>query len=576
MVGRKLAGVLALGTILLCALPAPAGAGLRAYVDRNPVGLDQSFTLTLESSEDLGGSPDLSALRQDFQVLGQSKSTSIQFINGNTSRKTQWQISLMARHSGRLRIPPIRVGGEQSAPLTLTVTASSQAQAAPQRGDLFLQVSATPRSVYPQQQIIFTVRLFSAVNLANGATLSAPKLRGGADAVVEKLGKDHDYQTVRNGMGYDVVERRYAIYPQKSGRFEIAPVVFNGDIVQSGGGFFGFGVLNPNTHHRRIRSRATAISVKPIPAAFHGSQWLPAHDLELAEHWSRTPPTFTVGQPITRTLALMADGLTAAQLPPFGGGSIAGLKQYPDQAMLKDTKDRNGVTGIRTEKTAFIPTRAGSVTLPSIAIPWWNTATNKMEVARLPSRTIKVAAAPGAGAPKRLTAPAPSPAQGTLTAAPIRRTALPSPADAHGRWQWIALVLAIAWIGTLTLWWWRSRRRTSSRAPAVGGDEPLRRLERELRTACLANDAPRTKTALLTWARRRWPDRPPVNLIALARRCEPELADALVSLDRALYAPGRTTWAEGNALWQHFRRHKQAGDRRGTTRAEGLEPLYRN
>ena len=215
-------------TIVLLCGPGmlPASAALQASVDRNPVAEDESFTLTLESDEDINGAPDLSALQQDFDVEGQGKNVSLMIVNGATTRKTQWRIGLMAKRSGQLRIPPISVGGQRSQPLTVTVIAASQTQSAqPGGGALFLEVSAEPHSAYVQQQVIYTVRLYHALSLAGGATLSEPTLPGG-DAVVEKLGKDKEYQALRNGMRYDVIERRYAVYPQKSGDVDIAPLIF--------------------------------------------------------------------------------------------------------------------------------------------------------------------------------------------------------------------------------------------------------------------------------------------------------------------------------------------------------------
>lgn len=570
--------VLALG--LLCGgVPFPVWAALQAYVDRNPVAEDESFTLTLESNSDMDGSPDLSPLRRDFDVQGQGKSTSLNIINGSVSRKTQWQISLMAKHSGQLQIPSIRIGGEQTQPLSISVTPASQAQAAPGGGDLFLEVSVKPHTVYVQQQMIYTVRLYRAVNLANGSTLSEPTLPGG-DAVVEKLGKDKDLETVRNGMRYDVIERSYAIYPQKSGDIDIAPLIFDGDIVQSGGGggFFGFDPFAQRTRHKRLRSQTEHITVKPIPADFHSGQWLPARSLQLDQNWTPEPAKFMVGQAVTRTVAIMADGLTASQLPALKGAAISGLKKYPDQPALKDTQDSAGVTGLRTEKIAYIPSRAGNVTLPAIKIPWWNTVTDKMEVATLPARTFTVLPSStdnNVSPPPVPEVAAPAPAKQPTRVAKLTPATPPPPTI--DRWLWLAMLLGIGWLATVIVWWWRVHRADlQGESARAGKDESLHRLEKALEASCLANDAALTKGAVLAWARRRWPQHPPISLTAVARRCPEPLSAALIELDRSLYAQTGTTW-NGRRLWQQFTAHRvgkenqNKGDRR-----VGLAPLYRS
>lgn len=572
---RMMAMVVVMSGILS---PSPVWAALQAYVDRNPVAEDESFTLTLETSSDVNGSPDLSALRQDFDVQGQGKSSSIAIDNGAMTSKTQWQISLMAKHSGQLRIPSISVGGEQSQPMTITVTPASQARAAAGNGDLFLEVSVKPQTAYVQQQVIYTVRLYHAMNLASGSTLSAPTLPG-ATAVVEKLGKDKSFETRRNGMHYDVIERSYALYPQKSGSVDIAPLIFDGDIVQGGGGGFFADPFNQGIRHKRLRSQVEHISVKPIPTAFHGGQWLPARSLELDENWSPSPPKFMIGQAVTRTIAIMADGLTASQLPALDNGAIAGLKQYPDQPALQDTQGSAGVTGLRTEKIAYIPTQAGEITLPAVKIAWWNTATDKMEEASLPARTFSVLpASMGGNAPPPMPlVNSPEPAQ---QAAPLATTlppqALPQPSSTSDRWPWIALLLGLGWVATLAAWWWRARRGTVSIAPMPSkAEESLRSLEKELQASCLANDAARTKDAVLAWARRRWPRHPPISLTAVARRCPDSLFAPLIELDRALYAQTAASW-QGQGLWQQFAAHKTQKQDKTQDRDVGLEPLYRS
>lgn len=583
MVNKRMRRLAAAAVMLLCGLgPLPALAALRAYVDHNPVAQDESFTLTVESDGDVDGSPDWSPLKRDFDLQGQSRNTSLSIINGSMSRKTQWMISLIPKRTGRFQIPPISVGGERTQSLSVTVTAASQAQAQQPGGDLFMEVSAEPATAYVQQQIIYTVRLFHAVDLGSGATLSKPDLPDG-NAVVEKLGKDKSYQSVHDGVRYDVIERRYAVYPQKSGEVDIAPVEFDGDIVEGGGGngLFAFGIdpFNQRTRHKRLHSRAVHITVKPIPPAFHASQWLPARSLQLEQSWSPDPPKFEVGQPVTRTLTVLADGLTSSQLPALGGSAVSGLKRYPDQPSLKETQSDDGITGLRTEKTAYIPTRAGTITLPEIRIPWWNTTTDKMEVATLPARTFTVAPAatgnntapppaPAAAAP----APA-SPAQASPATAAVLSPPPTPPRATPGHWPWIALLLGIGWLATAAAWWRHARRRTVRMGAAQREDESLRRLEKALKTSCLANDAAQAKDAVLAWARRCWAEHPPMTLTAVARRCPGPLGDALAELDRALYAQSGSAW-RGETLWRHFSSYKPSGMDDEKKQAGGLEPLY--
>ncbi|HUW29319.1 MAG TPA: BatD family protein [Sulfuriferula sp.] len=565
----------------LCVLySTQSSASLQAQVDRNPVAVNESFNLTLQSSDNSSGEPDLSALKRDFDILGQSKSSSFQIINGQISHNTQWQISLTPKHAGQLQIPAISLGGQSSPPVSLTVTAASQADTAQQSKNLFVEVSAEPQTVHVQQQIIFTVRLYSALSLGDGSNLSDPEFPK-MDAVVERLGTDRPFQVVRNGQAYSVIERRYAVFPQKSGQFNSSPVVFDGSVVEEnqGGGGFMFNPFSQSTRHLRLNSKTIAFSVKPVPAGFDSSQWLPASKLQLEEQWSENPPKFTVGEPITRTLTITANGLTASQLPALDSSKIDGLKLYPDQPTLKDSQDGNGIVGTREQKIAFIPTRPGNVTLPAIEIKWWNVNTDKEEVARLPARSISILP----GSPNQVSAPPPTPTTPT-TEAPVP-SALPTNASqapgtsiatvAPGWWPWLSLLLGTGWLITLLAWWWQSRKKSSLTETNTAHEETLGQLEKQFKKACLANDASEAKTQLLAWAKQRWRQNPPASLTALARLCEPSLADAVTQLDRALYAQTQAHW-QGDALWQLFSQHKPVDIRIKTENSDALEPLYRS
>ncbi len=582
-------------TLISLLAATPALAAFQASVDRNPVAEGESFTLTLKSDENLGDDPDLSPLQQDFEVLGKSSGSSMQMINGSVTRSIHWQISLMPKHSGPSVIPAIKAGGQSTQPIVIGVTKADQAKAAQQSGELFVEVIAEPHSAYVQQQIMFTVRLHRAVNIGNGSSLSDPKFPG-MDAMVERIGEDRTYQTMLNGQAYAVTERRYAVYPQKSGQFNSEPVQFDGEIIEtSRGGGFMFNPFVQSSRYKRVNSKSISFSIKPAPAGLGGVQWLPASQLQLTEQWSENPPKFTAGEPITRTLTISAKGLSAAQLPALDGQNIDGLKLYPDQPVLKDNKDDNGISGVRTHKIAIMPTRPGSFILPAIEVKWWNVNTDKMEVARLPPREITVlagntnsgsanaantnqlpalAAGASPGAPSELTAPSPDIFSNTALAP----TGLADTKYSRGWWPWLSLILGTGWLATLILWWWQARKKQPSAKTGSGNEESARvksmaQLENQLKKSCMSNDAAQAKSKLLGWAKLRWPQNPPTSLTAMAGLCQQPLAGALNELDRALYAQNKDEW-QGEKFWELFSKHKPVNEAMQEGKSDSLEPLF--
>lgn len=536
--------------------PAIAVAATTARTDRSVVRSTDSFQVVFETDQEVSSRPDFGVLETDFDVLGTSQSTSVNIINGRMQRSARWIVDLMAKREGVLTIPPITIGNERSNALTITVQPGPAGGEA--AGDVLLEVEVDTETPYVQQQVVLTFRLLRAVPIGN-ASLTEPNISGG-DVIVERLGDDVSYETQRGGRRLAVIERRYALAAQNSGRITIEPFVFEARVV--GGSQSAF---DPFARGRivRARSEAVEIDVRPIPAGFAGPAWLPARQLFLVESWPDDAPEYRVGEPVTRTLTLQANGLGSSQLPEIGAGVPNGIRQYPDQPVLEDRVGDTGLVGSRQEKVALIPSSAGTLTLPAVEIPWWNTRTDRLEHARLPERTIEVVAAAGAPA-----APAPAP-QASDIDAPAPQ---PPPPGSATIWPWLSAGLAAGWLLTV-LAWWLTRRR--AREPAAQRVRPPseRRLVAGIRAACDGDDAEAARDAMLAWADHHWPGSRVHSLGELAARVGGDLQRALHELGRHLYGGGDGAW-RGASLRAAFDAHVRRRTARPARREPELEPLY--
>lgn len=556
------AWLLALGLLLWTGLT-PAATPITVQVEPDPVVVDESFRLIFSAEGKVDDDPDFAPLERDFQILGSTRSSNLSYVDGKMQRSSVWVLSVMAKRSGTLEVPPIAFGSDRSAAATVRVEEVDTAARANAPPLLLLEAQAEPGRVYVQQQVLLKVRLLRRVQLGDGS-LSKPST-GGTDAVVELLGKDRSYDLERDGVRWSVIERSFAVFPQQSGTLRIDPVVFEGQVVEGTSSYndpFGSRIVT-----RRLESQPVTIEVAPVPADATGRPWLPSRRLQLHEVWSDDPPEFEVGKPLTRTLAVLADGLMGSQLPELAPPLPDGLKQYPEAPVLDDLTGEEGIIGQRQEKMVVVATRAGRYTLPPVEIPWWNTQTNQLEVARLPAREVEVRPAPAGTPAPGQAAPAVSPAPGTpaqppgtaasQTAPPVAPVA-PAASPAEGAaalpqaegwagWPWLAAALGLGWLATGAAWW-RSRPRPGS---APGPARPGRFRTDRLRAACRSGEATAAKEALLTWAGETWPDRVPASLGELARRLPEPLAEAVRTLNQALYRPGEA-WREGEQLWQAF------------------------
>ncbi len=564
-----------IGLALLFIAASAAAAEITVKTDRNPVGLNESFELTFTAGGSVDDDPDFTPLQDDFDLLDQAQSSNISVINGHYRKTTSWTIHLMPRRAGISTVPPIAFGRDSSPPAEIRVAASPSGHNEQSTdADIVLEVEAKPANPYVQQQVIVAVRVLHRVEIAQ-ASLSEPELD---DAIVEKLGNDSRYQTQRNGLRYAVIERKYAVYPQHSGEAAIPPLELNAQIPtdQRPRAMFDDFFSRRMTHTRRVRSAPVSLQVRPIPETFTGKHWLPAKQVILKQQWSQTPPAIPAGEPITHTVSLTAEGATVSQLPEIGltnqtirstgGGEI---KQYPDQPTLEENKTADGLISRREEKTALIPSEAGDYTLPALTVPWWNTRTDRMEIARLPQQVIQ-ALSPShveasASAQK---APAAEPVVASSPLPTVDEEAAPQPT----LWRWAALFFAVGWAVTAAVW---LRQHTRTVVPteeeAIGLSE--KSAVKAIKKACTNNRPGETKEALLTWSKAHWQE-PPRSLAEIAQRCDKPVEIEIKRLDRVLYSLQPEKW-QGNDLWQAFWSMQKKRPHKTQTNKPALEPLYK-
>jgi len=532
-------------------------AQIEVSVDRNPVSIDDSFQIIFTATESPDAAPDFTPLEEDFTILNQGQSNQSSWVNGKASKTIEWTLNVLAKKVGTLTIPIIKFGRDHSELVSVTVTQGDNNKAANTDADLFLDVEATPASPYLQSQVLYTLRLYRKVEIAQ-AQLSDPEL---SDAVIEKLDEDRNYVTKVNGVDYSVTERKYVIFPQKSGKVTIKPLILTAEIVvnarHSFNGFFN------STQTKRVASKEITLDVKPAPASFTGSHWLTAEQLEVKQEWSGDFEQMKVGEPLTRTLTLLAKGATVGSLPELNTTKTdERLKTYPDQPILKEQKTTDGLLAFREEKIAIIPSKTGSYTLPAVKIPWFNTQTKKMETATIPETTITVAV--GASTPTVSANPTTNPQPSTAT--PIIQT----PAEPQtSNWLWVSLFLALGWL--VTVFYFLTKRPTIP--VVIANDEVELNLKasiNQLKKACSDNNALAAKNALLAWGMAKFGV---TNLGAIADCCDARLRDEILQLNQVLYAKDAPAWS-GKKLFQAFVENK-ARAKMTVVGNDGLEPLFR-
>ncbi len=534
--------------------------------DRNPVGLNESFTLVYETSGSVDGDPDFSPLRRYLDILGQGQNSNISVINGKVSSKKSWRLTVMPLQVGEMTLPPIRFGKDQSPAFQLNV---NQASNNPQDGaDFFTRIKIDQKQVYVQQQLIVTQQLFSAKNLS---ALSLGEFQfDTSDVIVERLGDEKQYQTRVGEKSYLVVEKSVAVYPQITGPLKIQPVLAEAQLSSSSSSLFGS--LGSRGKIMRARSQAHEVEVLPIPPQSNMNPWLPAQQLQLMEDWPSEMNSFVQGEPVTRTLSIKAEGLTAAQIPTIPDENIDGLKQYPDQPMLNDIKNDSGITGYRVEKIAFVPTLAGTLQLPAIEIPWWNTKTNRREVARIPAREITVQGVSGSETIEDVQPEQKKEAKSVvLSTKPVQEVA--HRVIETGPWKIMAILFAVAWLITLLSWYLKSRRVMTKEKTEAAIQTSVKKSYKALESACKQAQASECRKALLAWAKQVFGHEQVQQLADIYPKVSDEFRTEIQRLEASLYA-NKPTEVDFDRLLTQAKLLTQRLQSASLHTKDILEPLY--
>jgi hypothetical protein len=590
---------------LWVSLPALAGT-LESQLDRERVEPGETFSLTLRiRGGSQGAQPDLRPLGRDFEVLDVATSYRTQLVNGRQDESVDWRITLLPRETGELEVPAIPVGAQASTPHRIEVDerapSSAQQHAEHPSGvsehPVFIEAKVDDNNPYVQGGVTLTVRLHADERVIEGS-LSEPSA---GDAILERVGEDQTYRTRIGDREYSVIERTWSLFPQRSGPLTIAPVAFQGTVRQPTGrtarrpfgrrgqdpfaslfGGAGFGgslfdeFFGPAGQAVRAQSTALTLEVQPRPAAASGPSWLPAREVTLIEQWEPESPTFKVGEPVHRVVAIRAAGVSASQLPELELTGADGLKQYSEPRVAETVTVEDELIAIKAQEATIIPTREGEWVLPAVELAWWDTVEDAPRTARLPARTIQVAG----GTALASATPPPSEAEPPSQSPPsVGVEGSPAPGPIASPLALLAIAMGL--LSAAAALGWGVRRATTGGPVAASDtsdrrsdDGSVRSFERQLKQACKSGDARSALLALHKIGLQRWPEAPPAGATGWSQRlgCD-ELTQALEALERVQYSPQREGW-RGDGLWQAYAKARRVNGVSDTGKRRALPSLY--
>ena len=281
------------------------------------------------------------------------------------------RIELIPQQVGQFAIGPLSAGAISSETLNLQVL-----EGTPQAWDMppdavQLETRLSSTTPYAQQMLVYeaTLRHRYPLQVADFVVPAFPGFRVVADKVEKRIWHDDGWRTI---------EWRYLLFPEKTGLVRIAPMQATGTAARS----------RWETARFVREDSGFELEVRSPPAV---SWWLPATTLTLTDHWSRPLNQLQVGQAVTRSLTVLAEGVSAAQLPNISMPSIDGAEVKLVNTDRGEQFEGDSLSARLKLEFEVVPQRAGALATAPINLSWWSIAEDKAQSATVPPRRLLAA-----------------------------------------------------------------------------------------------------------------------------------------------------------------------------------------
>lgn len=191
-----------------------------------------------------------------------------------------------------------------------------------------------------------------------------------------------------NGEDFSGIRKTYVIVPQEAGDYPLPAAEIP----------FGYAAVPGQMSQGKVTIPPLTITVAAVPAGTGGAPGVTAGELTITQTFDRDLSGLHVGDALVRTLTIRATGLAPMMIPVPAFKAPEDVQVYlHDPALSEERTARGDITaGLRKDTATYVFAKAGTVSLPAIALQWFNPASGKMETAEAEGAKITIVAAPAA------------------------------------------------------------------------------------------------------------------------------------------------------------------------------------
>lgn len=240
---------------------------------------------------------------------------------------------------------------------------------------IFVELETDKKEAYIYEQIVESFKLFFQKGLPiDDLDYVAASTKS---FLAEKLGEERRYEEVRDGILYNVIELRTALFPLVSGNIEIPPAKFNCNIIIRQQGYRNsiFDEFSGRGGQKYPVERSTdsvKLKIKPLPESdkpdnFAGTVGRFTMDV-LAK-----PTEVKVGDPITLSINIRGKGnIQTIGEPVLAPGDEKDFKIYPAETDTTITDRGDGIKGEKLFSKVVEPQHEDIDMIPAISFSYFD------------------------------------------------------------------------------------------------------------------------------------------------------------------------------------------------------------
>lgn len=401
-----------------------------ATVDKTKVAMNDQLELQLivSGSKD-STNPELPALK-GFEIISSGSSSQFSFINGVMNASRTFTYLLMPITEGNIIIDPatVTIDGTVYETKSISVEVLPAGKSVPQQSRqttvarqpvqsqqsmvdpaaalglssrIFIELTSDKQEAYLGEQIILTFRLYFRDVRIDNLRYVPPVTKG---FITEAMGQQRELREIRDGVAYNIIELKTALFPVSSGTSVIEPAGLQCDLLvrtksrqrhrsAAFDDFFDDSFFFPSYARQPVdlKSEAITVDVKSLPLegqpdSFRGAVGI--YDLTATAE----PKTLRAGEPISLVMKVSGSGNIGAVPEPVVI-DLQGFKSYDSEIKTEITGREREIIGVKTFQKMIIPKSDKITEIPVVLFSYYDPVKEEYRTIRKGPIPIKVSAA---------------------------------------------------------------------------------------------------------------------------------------------------------------------------------------